>query len=75
MKKDIHPKTHDVTYKCATCGTAYVFNSTIKGDVMNLDVCANCHPFYKGNNDAQTTKKSNEKLMKKFEKGAARAKK
>ena len=45
MKKDIHPDYHEVTAVCA-CGATFVTGTTKKGDVLKLDVCSKCHPFY-----------------------------
>lgn len=46
MKKNIHPKVYQTTIVCATCGTQWPNTST--RDNMRVDVCANCHPFYTG---------------------------
>jgi large subunit ribosomal protein L31 len=75
MKKDVHPKIQLVQFKCATCGSTYEFNSTNKSNVVNLDVCSNCHPFYKGIYDNKGSKSINEKLSAKFAKGKANIKK
>lgn len=58
MKKEIHPKTHTVTFKCATCGSTFQIESTLKQDTVNLDVCSNCHPFYGDNMSKQKFKKT-----------------
>lgn len=47
MKKNIHPNYHEVVYECA-CGAKFVSGSTKKGDVIKIDVCSECHPFYTG---------------------------
>ena len=47
MKKDIHPNDHEATAVCA-CGATFVPGTTKKGDVIKLDVCSACHPFYTG---------------------------
>lgn len=46
MKKDIHPKTHKTTIVCGTCGTVWPTVTTRAN--MRVDICANCHPFYTG---------------------------
>jgi large subunit ribosomal protein L31 len=33
--------------ECA-CGAKFVTGSTKKGDVVKVDVCSQCHPFYTG---------------------------
>ena len=46
MKADIHPEYKVVTVACA-CGNSFQTRST-KGDLINVDVCGACHPFYTG---------------------------
>lgn len=46
MKKDIHPQYFDkATIKCA-CGNVLTVGSTKKE--MDVEICANCHPFFSG---------------------------
>lgn len=46
MKKDIHPKYFkDAVIKCA-CGASYKTGST--KNQIEVEICANCHPFYTG---------------------------
>ena len=45
MKQGIHPDYKPATIKCA-CGST-VETHSVKGD-MNLEICANCHPFFTG---------------------------
>jgi large subunit ribosomal protein L31 len=47
MKKDIHPAYHEVTVACA-CGSTFKTRSTYKGDVLHIEICSNCHPFFTG---------------------------
>lgn len=47
MKKDIHPNYHEVTVVCA-CGNTFKSRSTYKADVLHLEICSNCHPFFTG---------------------------
>jgi large subunit ribosomal protein L31 len=47
MKEGIHPNYHEVTFVCA-CGETFKSGSTKEGDVINIDVCSKCHPFYSG---------------------------
>jgi large subunit ribosomal protein L31 len=47
MKKGIHPDYHDVTVVCA-CGNSFRTRSTYKGDVLHLEICSHCHPFFTG---------------------------
>ncbi len=45
MKPDIHPKYHEVTVVCA-CGETFKTGTT--KDVMKVDICSKCHPFFTG---------------------------
>ncbi|MBH24818.1 MAG: 50S ribosomal protein L31 [Myxococcales bacterium] len=45
MKEGIHPTYEEATITCA-CGAAYQTMSTV-GD-YNVEICANCHPFFTG---------------------------
>jgi large subunit ribosomal protein L31 len=47
MKAEIHPKYHEVTVTCA-CGATFKTGTTKEGDVMKVDICSNCHPFFTG---------------------------
>lgn len=47
MKNNIHPDYHDVTLVCA-CGNTFKTRSTYKGDMLHLEICSNCHPFFTG---------------------------
>lgn len=69
MNKKIQPKMHEVTFKCATCNSEYKIQSTVKQDTVSIDVCSNCHPFYKGSSVNQKVKGRAEKLSSKFEAG------
>ena len=45
MKKDIHPKYHDVSVRCG-CGNTFETRSTAKE--IHAEICSMCHPFYTG---------------------------
>ncbi len=47
MKTGIHPDYHEVTVACA-CGSTFRTRSTYKGDVLRLEICSKCHPFFTG---------------------------
>ena len=47
MKESIHPDYHEVTVVCA-CGETFKTGSTKKGDVIKVDICSKCHPFFTG---------------------------
>lgn len=46
MKKDIHPEYHRTDIVCGTCGSTWAIGSTKAS--MRVSICANCHPFYTG---------------------------
>lgn len=47
MNKNIQPNYHDVRVECA-CGETFVTGSTSESDVIKVDICSKCHPFYTG---------------------------
>ena len=46
MKADIHPVYDDITVSCS-CGNSFQTRSTVGKD-LQIEVCAQCHPFYTG---------------------------
>ena len=46
MKEGIHPDYTALKVTC-TCGNSFETRSTMGGD-LNVEVCAQCHPFYTG---------------------------
>lgn len=47
MKKGIHPKYNQISVKCV-CGNTMILFSTLNQEVLNIDICYKCHPFYTG---------------------------
>jgi len=47
MKPEIHPDYKEVTIECA-CGASFKSGSTKKADIIKVDICSKCHPFYTG---------------------------
>ena len=45
MKKDLHPKIHDVKVHCA-CGNSFETISTQQR--IEVDICSGCHPLFTG---------------------------
>ena len=45
MKAKIHPKYVEATVRCA-CGNTFQTGST--KELLRVDVCSKCHPFYTG---------------------------
>ena len=46
MKQGLHPKYQKITVTCTSCGATFETGSTVKE--IRVDTCANCHPFYTG---------------------------
>lgn len=46
MKPGIHPEYTKTIVRC-TCGNEFETRSTA-GEVIHVDVCSVCHPFYTG---------------------------
>ncbi|MDY4186401.1 MAG: 50S ribosomal protein L31, partial [Candidatus Borkfalkiaceae bacterium] len=47
MKPNIHPEYKQVKVQCA-CGETFVTGSTKKVDVIKVDICSKCHPYFTG---------------------------
>ena len=45
MRKGIHPEYVECTVTCG-CGNTFTTRST--RPKINVEICANCHPFYTG---------------------------
>jgi large subunit ribosomal protein L31 len=46
VKQDTHPNYYTTQIVCGTCGTVWQIGSTKEN--MRVSICANCHPFYTG---------------------------
>ena len=67
MKTAIHPQYNtDVKVTCA-CGNTFVTGSTIE-DSIQVEVCAQCHPFYTGKQKLVDTAKRVDKFEARVEK-------
>ena len=47
MKAAIHPKYEVIKVTCS-CGQEFQTRSTMGQQQLNIEVCAQCHPFYTG---------------------------
>jgi large subunit ribosomal protein L31 len=65
MKKGIHPVYREAVVHCA-CGHTFKTRSTV-GDI-NVDICANCHPFFTGTQKIVDTEGRVERFKKKYAK-------
>lgn len=72
MKPGIHPDYHPVTVHCA-CGHTFQTRSTIKGDMLRVEICSNCHPFFTGKQKLVDTAGRVERFTKKYADAASKA--
>ena len=70
MKPNIHPDYHEVTVHCA-CGHAFKTRSTFKGELVRVEICSNCHPFFTGRQKLIDTAGRVDKFEKKYQKSRA----
>jgi len=63
MKQNMHPEYKTSTVKCV-CGNTFATHSTA-GD-LQVDICANCHPFYTGKQKYVDAAGRVEKFQRKF---------
>jgi len=47
MQASIHPDYTEITVTCA-CGSEFQTRSTLKQDLLKIDLCSQCHPFFTG---------------------------
>jgi len=47
MKQGIHPEYKQIKVTCS-CGNSFVTRSTSDKEVLLIEVCSKCHPFYTG---------------------------
>ena len=65
MKKDIHKKQKEVTFKCL-CGETFKAMSTSDQDEIHVEICSKCHPFYTGKQGTATLTGNVEKFRQKY---------
>lgn len=65
MKADIHPKYHEIKVICS-CGNTFTTQSTVNKDVLQVEICSGCHPFYTGKQKIVDTAGRVEKFQKKY---------
>ncbi len=71
MQYDIQPNYQEIKVVCSNCGNQFVTRST-KGDAeLNIEICANCHPFYTGKQQKVSTKGRAERFRKRQGRGLA----
>ncbi len=65
MKQGIHPDYHETKVVCA-CGATFTTGSTKKGDLIKVEICNKCHPYYTGRTRSIATGGRIDKFKKKF---------
>lgn len=65
MKEGIHPDYHAVTVHCA-CGHTFQTRSTHKGDLIRVEICSSCHPFFTGKQKLIDTAGRVERFQRKY---------
>jgi len=65
MRADIHPEYSEIKVTCS-CGNKFTTRTTIGKEVMNIEVCSQCHPFYTGKQKIVDTAGRVEKFRQKY---------
>jgi large subunit ribosomal protein L31 len=65
MKENTHPNYHEVEVVCA-CGEKFKTKSTCNGNVVKVDICSKCHPYYTGKSKVVDTAGRVEKFKKRY---------
>jgi large subunit ribosomal protein L31 len=66
MREGIHPKWHpEAKVVCAACGTEWIVGSTAA--TLRVDICANCHPFYTGEQRIVDTEGQVDRFLKRLQ--------
>ncbi len=65
MKADIHPNYKVVTVQCA-CGETFKTGTTKNTDLIKVDICSKCHPFFTGKQKLVDTGGRVDKFKKRF---------
>ena len=65
MKEGIHPKYKEAKVVCA-CGETFATGSTL--DMIRIDICSKCHPFFTGKQKLVDAEGRVEKFKRKYAK-------
>ena len=66
MKKDIHPKYYNNAQVRCACGNIFTIGST--KELIEIEICSQCHPFYTGKEKIIDTAGRVEKFRKRLAK-------
>lgn len=67
MKAGIHPKWHPQARVTCACGNTFTVGATVPE--INTEVCANCHPFFTGEQRIVDTAGQVDRFMRRLEAG------
>ena len=70
MKENIHPSYKEVKVQCS-CGNSFTTRSTSAKDLLQIEVCSVCHPFYTGKQKVADVGGRVDKFKKRYTKKAA----
>ncbi len=65
MKASIHPKYNPAAQVVCSCGNMFTVGST--ADVIHVELCNRCHPFYTGTQKFVDTASRIEKFQKRMQ--------
>ena len=68
MREGIHPKYKEVDVVCA-CGETFKTGTTKNVDVIKVDICSKCHPFFTGKQKLVDTGGRVDKVNKRYNLG------
>lgn len=71
MKEGIHPDYRAVKVHCA-CGSTFETRSTHKGELIRVEICSSCHPFFTGKQKLIDTAGRVERFQRKYADAAAK---
>jgi large subunit ribosomal protein L31 len=66
MKNDIHPKYYDKARVQCACGNNFAVGST--KELIEVEICSQCHPFYTGKEKVLDSMGRVEKFRKRLQK-------
>ncbi|EKD76256.1 MAG: 50S ribosomal protein L31 [uncultured bacterium] len=66
MKPDVHPKYFETATVTCSCGNTFTTGSTV--EVITVEVCSSCHPFFTGKQKFVDTARRVEKFQERTKK-------
>jgi large subunit ribosomal protein L31 len=73
MKKNIHPTYYPKAQVNCACGNTFTVGST--KELLDVEICSNCHPFYTGKSKLVDTQGQVQKFKEKLAKSTKNKKK